>query len=357
MPRSTAILIAMIAGLAAVGCQATAPADDESARPSPARLRVFVSILPQAYFLERLGGERVEVDVLVGPGQSPETYEVTPKQVARLTEARAFFRIGVPFEESLLKKIASTVRQLEIVDTRQGIPLRVMEHSHHHGEHDDHDQDDADAEAPNGGAAAGDHGHSHGSEAGRQTDREAPSSEAAKGDDPHIWLSPRLVRIQAKTICDALVRLDPEHGSEYLENLKRFEDDLDGVDRKLTTVLEPLRGREFFVFHPAYGYFADAYGLRQTPVEIEGKEPGPKQLIGLIEKARKAGVKVIFVQPQFSTTAAETVARSIGGAVVPMDPLARDYLANLTAMAEKIRLALNPSEASKDENDHDHAHR
>jgi zinc transport system substrate-binding protein len=351
MRRLLGILVAMVIAMALVPPRRVAGAEGEAV--PPAKLRVLVSILPQAYFLERLGGRHVEVDVLVGPGQSPETYEVTPRQIARLTEARAFFRIGVPFEESLLKKIAATVRQLEIVDTRQGIALRVMEHSHHHGEHADHDHDAA--ETSDSSTAAADHGR--GREADGRADRDAPSSEAAKGDDPHIWLSPRLVRIQAKTICDALVRLDPDHGNEYLENLKRFEADLDDVDRKLTKALEPLRGREFFVFHPAYGYFADAYGLRQVPVEIEGKEPGPKQLIGLIEKARKAGVKVIFVQPQFSTTAAETVARSIGGAVVPMDPLARDSLANLTAMAEKIRIALSPSEAAKDDHDHDDAQR
>ncbi|MBN2583698.1 MAG: zinc ABC transporter substrate-binding protein [Planctomycetes bacterium] len=324
MRRRTVLAIAIgVMALLPMTAGRCLAADEESPSPEQ-KVHVFVSILPQACFVERVGGERVQVDVMVGPGQSPETYELMPKQMVRLAAARAFFRIGVPFEESLLKKIAATMPNLHIVDTRKGITLRVMEHSHHH--HAEHGEDAEDDHDTHGNAG------------------ESEKPEEQKGTDPHIWLSPRLVKIQARTICDELVRLDPAHESEYRDNLKRFESDLDDVDRKVAEALSPLKGSEFFVFHPAYGYFGDAYGLRQVPVEVEGKEPSARQLVELIEKARKAGVKVIFVQPQFSTTAAETVARSIGGAVVPLDPLARDYLANLTVMAEKIGSALKPSD-------------
>ena len=297
---------------------------DESAK----KLRVFVSILPQAGFVEKVGGDRVEVNVLVGPGQSPATYAATHKQMARLAGAQVYFRIGVPFEEPLLKKIAAILPELRIVDTRKGIKLRMMARA------DSRDEEHGGREKE----AGDEHQHEHGGDqADDKGDKHRPGE---KGTDPHIWLDPKLVKVQARTICEELIRIDPEHAEQYRENTKGFEAELDKVDARIARVLAPLKGREFFVFHPAYGYFGDAYGLKQVPVEIEGKSPSAKQLAALIKRAKGAKVKVIFVQPQFSTSNAEAVARMIGGAVVPMDPLARDYLANLAAMAGKLESAL-----------------
>ncbi len=254
-----------------------------------ARLSLFVSIQPQAYFVERVGGSYVEVEVLVGPGQSPATFEPTPKQMARLTRADAYFRIGVPFEKRLLAKIQTAFPDLRVIDTHQGIKLRTMEHGHHNG-----------------------------------------------GFDPHIWLDPKLVKVQAASVCEELCRLDPANAAEYKESLSAFRADLDEVDARISRALEPLKGRKFYVFHPSYGYFGDAYGLTQVAVEVEGKEPGARQLADLMDQAREDSVKVIFVQPQFSAKSAEAVAKAIGGTVVPLDPLARDYLKNLEDIAGKI---------------------
>ena len=253
------------------------------------KLSLFVSILPQAYFVERVGRSHVEVEVLVGPGQSPATFELTPQQMAKLTQADAYFRIGLPFEKRLVGKIQAALSDLRVVDIRQGIQLRTMEHEHHND-----------------------------------------------GSDPHIWLDPMLVKVQATTVCEELCRLDPVNATEYKENLKAFKADLDEVDARLTQALEPLRGQKFYVFHPSYGYFGDAYGLTQIAVEVEGKEPGARRLAALIDQAKEDSVKVIFVQPQFSAKSAEAVAEAIGGVVVPIDPLARDYLKNLEDIAEKI---------------------
>ena len=289
-----------------------------SCRPDPSSQRtvdeqtdkttVFVSILPQAYFVERVGGEYVNVQVLVGPGQSPAAYEPTSQQMKALARAQAFFRIGVPFENSLIHKLSRAFQQIDVIDTREGITLRQM----------------TEQLSENTAHAENHHGHDH-----------------TGGDDPHIWMSPRLVKIQAQTICTALCRIDPAHADKYEQNLAAFHADLDALDAHLGTVLEPLKGKELFVFHPAYGYFTEAYGLKQIPVEIEGKEPSAKDLAALIKKAQEAEVKVIFVQPQFSTRSAEAIAGQIGGVVVPLDPLARDYIGNLEACAEQVRKVLS----------------
>jgi zinc transport system substrate-binding protein len=259
-------------------------------------VNVFVSIPPQAYCVERIGGSAVDVDVLVGPGHEPSTYEPTPKQMARLGQAQVYFRIGTPFEDGFIGKIEKIFKGLRIVDTRQGVPLRYFD---------------------------------------------SPSGKAIP--DPHIWLDPKRMKIQADTIYRTLRETDPGRGEMYKKNLQAFEDDLDALDGKIARTLAPLRGRTVYVFHPAFGYFCDSYGLTQVSIEEEGKEPSPKQLARLITRARHEGVKVIFVQPEFSTKNARVIAQAIGGAVVPMDPLAGDYLTNLETMAERLKSALSVS--------------
>lgn len=281
------------------------------------KVRVFVSILPAAYFAERVGGPNVEVIVLVGPGQDPHTFDPTPKLVAKLANAQVLFKMGFPFEETLVKKVGSTFKNVEVVDLQKGIKLRTMtpeeaeEAEHEHG-----------------------HGHGHGAAKGHEDHHEA-------GDmDQHSWLDPQLVKIQARTIADTLIRIDPSHKDQYEENLKGFLTDLDAVHEQLTTALAPLKGKSFFVFHPAYGYFGDAYGLKQIPVQIGGKEPTAKQLARLIDLAKEDGVNVIFVQPQFSKKSAEALAKAIGGAVVPLDDLAPNVLKNFQDIAVKLDSAL-----------------
>jgi zinc transport system substrate-binding protein len=286
------------------GCRSSAPGPPEAG----GKPQVTVAIPPQAYFVERVAGKNVDIQVLVEPGQSPHTYEPTPKQMAQLARSRLYFKIGLPFEERLVSKIGDTFRNLTVVDTREGIKLRAI------------------GEWELGGEEEG--GGEHHDE------------DRAGTPDPHIWLAPRLVKIQAEKMARALEKVDPDHAAEYAKNLKEFEGDLDSMDTKIATALAPLKGQEFFVFHPAFGYFGDAYGLRQAAVETGGKQPGPKQLAELIGRARKSGVKLILVQRQFSTASAEAVAKAIGGAVVPTDTLARDYMVNLEDLAEKIKAAL-----------------
>jgi zinc transport system substrate-binding protein len=271
-------------------------------KESPTKLKAFVSIVPQKYFVERIGRDRVDVSVLVGPGHSPATYEPTPRQMAELSKARVFFRIGVPFENSLIPKIESMFKGLTMVDTRKGIKLRKM------------DPDRVD---------------------------ERHGAHAAGARDPHIWLDPILVKTQAKTICDALSKLDPKNAGIYEKNLKRFQDDLDRVHARVAKALAPVKGKELFVFHPAYGYLADRYGLKQVAVETGGKEPSARQLATLVDQAKESGARVIFMQPQFDRRNAETVAKAIGGAVVSLDPLGADYLKNLEEMASKVESALS----------------
>ncbi|MBA1146288.1 zinc ABC transporter substrate-binding protein [Ectothiorhodospiraceae bacterium WFHF3C12] len=262
-------------------------------------LEVFVSVLPQQTFAQRVGGEHVDVRVLVQPGQSPATYDPSAQQLTALENADVLFRIGVPFERSWVGRIRKAMPELPIVDLSEGLTLRPLT---------DHAHDGADG--------------------------------ADEPIDPHVWTSPPLVMEMTRRIAETLSRLDPAHESEYRRNADAFIGELQGLDAEIRQTLAGGEGRAFLVYHPAWGYFADTYGLRQVAIEAAGREPGPRQLARTIERAREAGVRVIFVQPQFSRTNADAVARAIGARVVSADPLAADYMANMRRVAGAFAEAL-----------------
>ncbi|MCB2227349.1 MAG: zinc ABC transporter substrate-binding protein [Desulfarculaceae bacterium] len=265
-----------------------------------APLVVGVSIPPQAWLVSAIGGKHVRPLVLLPPGASPATYEPGPRQLADLGQARLYFSIGVPFEQAFLPRLAAALPKLKIVPMQRGIKLRRLE-------------------GP---------GHAHG--------KEALPGHQAGAPDPHVWLGPREMMQMAANTTGALSALDPAHAAEYAANLAKLHQRIVALDAKLLKVLAPLKGRTVLVYHPAYGYLLDTYGLKQEAVELEGKEPGPRRLAAIVDEAKAEGIRVIFVQPQFNPATAKALARAINGVVVPLDPLARDYPANMESMAEAI---------------------
>lgn len=277
-----------------------AAAENEDPSGQENRPKVFVSILPTEYFVQRIGGDRIRVETLVQPGHSPATYAPTPKQMTSLASSRIYFRIGVPFENALVPKLSRILPDLRIVDLQKGIGLQGIEN------HDDLD------------------GHGH-----------------REGDvDPHTWLDPMLALEHAAVIRDTLAETDPEGKLTYEANYRQLAGELHELDQVLRKTLAPFAGSTVYVFHPAYGYFCRAYNLKQKAITPGGREPGARYLARLIEQARKDGVRVIFVQPQFTDKAARTIARAINGRVIELDPLAYDYITNLKTMAGVIAQSL-----------------
>jgi zinc transport system substrate-binding protein len=256
------------------------------------KISVVVSVLPEKFFVERVGGSHVKVSVMVGPGQSPATYEPTPRQMAALAAARVYFRIDVPFEIVWMGRIRAANPDMVVVDVTEGIKRRPV-----------------------------------------QQIGDAKSSDAGRFPDPHVWTSPPLAKRISARIRDALIRLDPAQRDEYERNYAELAAELDALNSEIRDRVSSLKQRVFMTFHPAWGYFADTYGLRQIPIESEGKEPGPRTLLDVIEEAKRLDIKVIFVEPQFSRSSAEMVAREIGGRVVAIDPLAEGYIENMRKVA------------------------
>jgi zinc transport system substrate-binding protein len=304
------------------------------------KLPVFVTIAPQKYFVQQIGKDLVDVQVMVHPGADPHTYEPKPQQMVAISKAQLYFAVGIEFEQANLKKITSTNPNLKVIHTDHGIEkLAMAAHDHHQEGHTEAHHQDEHAEVHHeGDHHEADHAHEKGDHHAEAEHDEGHHEHT--GLDPHIWLSPPLVKIQARAILAALQDADPGHRDDYAANFNAFMTRIDQLDADLKKTFADQKGLQFMVFHPSWGYFAHAYGLKQVPIEVEGKDPKAAQLQELIQHARQNGIKVIFVQPQFSATSAQLVAKEIGGQVVFADPLAEDWMANLREVAGKFQQAL-----------------
>ena len=288
------------------------------------RLVVAVTLLPQAGFVEAIGGDRVDVLVMVPPGASPHTYEVTPDQMVKLSKASMYAKVGSPveFELAWMDRLVPANAAMLVVDCSEGVQLRdIDEHDHDDDEHY-HDDDEHDSENDEHDHDDDDHQHDH------------------SGLDPHIWLSVRNAIIMVQNICAGLVQVDPVNKDYYEQNCANYLDKLSQLDEEIAVSLAGVENRRFIVFHPAWGYFAHDYDLIQIAVEQGGKEPDAQYQMRLIDEAREHDIRVIFVSPQFGTKSAEVIAREIGGEVVIINPLAKDFLDNMRAVASAMKRAM-----------------
>lgn len=270
------------------------------------KISVFVGILPQKYIVEQIGGDKVSVQVMVPPGKDPHVYEPRPRQISDLSTSKIYFSMDMPFEKQIIEKIKKMGIKTLISDMSEGI-RRVALEKHLAGKSDAHNHD---------GCSCNDN------------DPDAP--------DPHIWLSVPFLKIMARNTADELAKIDPVNAAFYKNNLELFLKKADEVFNRVKNGLAPFKGETFFVYHPAFGYFADDYGLKQYAVETEGKTPSPRELERLIKEAKSKNVRIIFVQPQFDRKCAEAVAKAIGGTVVALDDLNENILENLNSIDAAI---------------------
>ena len=254
-------------------------------------VKVAVSIVPQATFVEAVAGKYADVVILVPPGRSPGNYEPTPREMQDLSDALVYFSIGVPTEAAnILARLDSFNPSLSVVSLA-----------------------DAAAEV-------------------------YPDREIAPGRrDPHVWLSPRRVMVMVETIADSLAELDPDRVATYRENAQHFIEELEALDVELDSILSQLTARKFIVYHPAFGYFADDYGLEMVALEQGGKEATPQVLQAAVDLAKEEGIQVIFYQKEIDSRQSRTFAEEIGGQAIQLAPLAPDYLDNLRRIASVFR--------------------
>lgn len=258
---------------------------------------VLVSIAPYTSLLKEIAGDTIEIVLLVPPGASFHTFEPTPRQVLDASKADIWFRVGESFEGRAMQALQHHRPNMRIVDLRKGVDLITVDHEDAHC---------------------------------------CPHCCHEAGADLHIWLSPKQTKIQAQTLADALIATYPEHRLQYEKGLQKLLADLDTLDAEIRKTLSSVQERTILVGHPAYAYFARDYNLKQLPIEFEGKEPSPRQLCVLLDKARQAKMTKVYVQPQYSKKGAELVANALGAQVIVLDPYSGNYFESLREIARRI---------------------
>ena len=265
------------------------------------KIHIVVSILPLAEFTEKIGGNKVDVSVMIPPGASPHSYEPRPGQFTRLSKAQLYVKVGTPIEFELvwLEKILSTNKDISVCNASKGIELITTNPDHRPEE-----------------------------------------NRNATGIDPHVWLSPKNAKVIVENIYSALITIDPDNQLFYQRNKEQYFSELESLDQDVTAVLQKKKDRKFITYHPAWGYFAKTYNLDQIPVEFEGKSPTAKRLQKLIKQAREEDIKIIFASPQFNIKSAEVIAKEIQGQVILIDPLEKEYIANLKKIVSILDQAM-----------------
>jgi len=278
---ATGIRWAVVACAVMIAC--TGCLDDSGGADTGDRIPVAVSILPQKEWVEAVGGDRVTVTVMIPPGANPATYDPGSGTVAALSRAEIYIAVGspLPFEVRYLPGFRAAQPDMVVVNSSEGIEIRDT--------------------------------------------------------DPHVWLSPANAASMVNRTAEGLSSVDPDHSAEYRENAEEYLARLRNTSRAVEDLLSGCDRRTFLVYHPAWGYFAEEFGLRQMAIEEEGKEPGAGELAGIIATARRMGIRTVFIEPQFSRRSAETIASQLGGRVVTIDPLPEQYCSGLMETARKIR--------------------
>jgi zinc transport system substrate-binding protein len=252
---------------------------------------ITVSILPQKTFVKKITGDDFVVNVLIPPGTSPAAYTLLPSQLEEISKSAIWFRIGyIGFEQSWQDKIAQANSKMKVVDLSEGLDLIAQVKEQH-----------------------GDHFH-------------------LSGVDPHIWLSPVLVKEMAKRILDEVSKLNPEQSVKYKTNYLEFVKEIDQLNIEIANKLKPFEGRKIIVFHPTLSYFARDYGLLQYSLESGGKEPTPQRMKELIDISKKENIKVMYIQGELDRDHARVFAEEVGGEIIQVRPLDPAWAENLMEM-------------------------
>ncbi len=264
-------------GLTACGDKATSQ-DEASVKPI-----VAVSIVPEQTFVEAVCGDLADVITMIPSGSSPENYEPTPSEMEKFSDASVYFAIGVPTEAA---NILPNVGDVKVVSLQDKVAEVYPDRTFESGER-----------------------------------------------DPHIWLSPMRVKVMIDVIAEEMSALDPANAEAYNENAEAYKAQLDAVDAQINEALNGVQNKSFIVYHPAFGYFADDYGLTMYALEEEGKEATAEHLQEVIDIAKADNTKVIFYQAEIDSSQSQAFAEEIGGKTMQLAPLSPDYIENLKAMA------------------------
>lgn len=272
------ILLLVLGFICLVGCRQQSTSDRT----------ITVSIEPQRWLLEQIAGSRFEVRSLLGSGANPESYDPTFNDLAKLEKSRAYLTVGnLAFEDAITAKLKESNPNLKIICTSDSIPLL-------HATHGDHDH----------------------------------------GADPHVWSSAPNMKLMARNMLSALTAIDPENAPEYEANFTQLSLRLDSVNAACDSILSPVRGGSFVVWHPSLSYFARDYDLNQLALGSEGKEHSVSNTIGLLNRMKESGARVFLIQKDFDANQAQVLSREIETVII--DPMNYEWDKEMLHTARSI---------------------
>ena len=297
---------------------------------------VSVSIPPQKYFVEKIAANTLDINVIIPASTDEHNFDFKPATMKKLEKSDIYFTIGLEFERVFADKFQSNFANLQVIDT--GKDLRNLATSHEHSEnaHKSSHDENAHTHLSDENSQLNDkNSHTHNAYE-HHAHKHSNSHETHSEKDPHIWLDPILVKIQASTIAKALIAKYPQNKALYEANLIKFQAELDALNAELSALFKGSKNKKFIIYHPSLAYFAARYHLVQIPVEIEGKEPKAKDLQRLISIAKKEKIKTIFVQKGFAQNAAKSLAKELNARVVELNHLSENYAKNLRQIAREL---------------------
>ena len=248
------------------------------------KIDVAVSIGPEVEFVKAVGGDKVNVILMVPPGSDPHTYEPLPGQLTRVSNAKMYAEVGTPveFEINYMGKIKSINPTMLVVNCSEGVNLI-------------------------------------------SNTAENESDEV----DPHIWTDPKNAEIMVENIYQGLVQIDPADKDYFQKNRDQYLKKLDELDKNATKLIKEKNSSIIIVFHPAFGYYAKEYNLTMIAAMINDEEPSPQRIAMLVDTAQKNNIHVVFTEPQYNPKYMQSVASQIGGRVVFVNDLDENYLQNM----------------------------
>ncbi len=285
--------------LTAVAIVLLAACNTQKSEKAEDTLSIAVSILPQQFLVDRISGGTVESFVMIPPGASPATYEPSSSQMRNLSHADVYFRIGhIAFEHAWMPRFRSNNTDMLVVDLSKDLTLlETAKHAHVH---------------------------------------ESGKVEEHHGVDPHTWTSPANMKKMSGEIFKTLSTLLPENQDVYQANLNKLNAEIDSLDAYLVKVLKPISKREFYIFHPALGYFSREYDLKQIPIEVEGKEPSASYMKVLVDGSKEKDIGIILVQKQFPIDKAQVIAEEIDAELIQIDPLAYSWIDGMKQLGDLL---------------------
>ncbi len=270
---------------------------DDASKLSNNKIAVAASVLPQKEFIEKVGGDKVQVIIMVPPGADPHTYEPKASQMEQIANAQIYVQVGsgIDFEMTWIDKIKSLNQNMIVINDSKGITFIPS-------------IENISTTEKNG---------------------ENVSSTGITESDPHVWVSPKNAQLMVENIYQGLVKIDPQNKEYYLINKENYLKELRNLDKNIIYELSNQKGSKILVYHPSWGYFCHDYGMTQIAIEKEGKDPTPKEMMNIINLSKKNNITAIFISPQYNTRNSEVIASEIGAKLIFVDELAPNYVDNM----------------------------